>query len=518
MKKVIFLEAPDLILKNVYKTHQEFMKKFSKQAGFNHFVYSLERAVDQVVELWWEDKNQYDQKINQLQARILELEKRFHLNPENSHKPPSTSGFKKIKNSRVKTGKKIGAQKGHEGVIPDMDPEPDQVHRHEPQKCRSCGKSLIKVEEYKVDKRQVVDLKDGVKYVTEYQRVSKFCPDCGDFTRADLPADVFWLKAKKTFGPILKSVALYFMGYQLIPVARTQEILNDVFGVSVSQGSLCNFLRNISKDLIDWELSLKSQLIQSKVLNADETTMRYDKKNDWVHVVSNEGLTLLSHHESRGQEAQNVIGVLPEYKGHLVHDGFKAYDLYTNCSHSYCNAHILRELKYLHEEDKQEWAVDFSNLLKTTLHEVHENGETHLKEVKKEYHRILKKGFAEAGYANEIKGRPPDGFKKVWDQGKTIKVPTFKRRKLSRAMNLLIRLRDSFKEIMGFALDKKVPFTNNQAERDLRMLKVKGKISGCFRGKQAFKDFLRLRSFFSTIKKQTLPLLESLYVLQVLEV
>jgi len=510
-------------LKRHQKTVDKLFEKAQKKGWINVAEFNLYCELTdgyRIMEILYEKQEEvHKEKTHALQQRISDLEKRLHLNPENSHKPPSTSKFKKIKNSRVKTGKKIGAQKGHKGVAPDLEENPDDIHRREPQKCRSCGRPLKDVPEYQVDRRQVVDLKDGRKHVTEYQRVSKFCPECGDFTRADLPEEVFLLRAKKTFGPIVKSVALYFTGYQLIPIARTQEILNDLFGVSISQGTLCNFLKDVSSQLKDWEISLKSQLTNSKLLHVDETSLRCEKRNDWVHVISHESLTLLSPHTNRGHEAQETIGILPEYRGHIVRDGFKAYDQYNKCSHSFCNAHILRELKYLHEEEKQKWAKDFADFLKTTLHQMHESVQINVKRLKQSYQRLLKSGFTEAGSPQEAKGRPPDGFKKVWDQGKVVgKVATFKRRKLSRSMNLLSRLRDHFDEVMAFAITGDVPFTNNQAERDLRMLKVKEKISGCFRGRSSMKDFLRLRSFLSTTKKQELPLLESIYLLQVLDV
>jgi transposase len=471
--------------------------------------------------LFKEHDDYYQKKVKVLEDRVRELEKRLHLGPENSHMPPSSSRFKKIKNQRVKTGKPIGGQKGHPGVSPDLIDTPDQVHRHEAQKCRSCGRPLKEVKDAEVDRRQIVDIKDGQPFITEHQRVTKYCPDCGEMNRGSVPEDAKWMKAKKIFGPALRSIALYFMGYQLIPVARTQEILSDLFGLSVAQGSLCNFMKDASFHLNDWEISQKSQLIHSNLLHTDETGARCEKRNDWVHVLGNDQATLLFAHKSRGADAQNDFGVLPEYKGHLVRDGFKSYDQFTKCTHSFCNAHILRELKFLFEEEKQKWAFEFSEFLKRTLHRINLMtviSKSFQSKIKQEYRRLLRSGFRECGYEHEYKGRPPDWIKKTWEMGKRIRIPKYKRRKMSRAMNLLARLRDHMPQVMLFAFDKKVPFTNNQAERDLRMLKVKEKVSGCFRSQGMEKDFLRFRSFLSTLRKQQLHLLDNIYLLHVIKI
>jgi transposase len=467
--------------------------------------------------LFMEHDDYYKKKVEALEVRVKELERRLHLNPENSHKPPSSSRFKKIKNQRVKTGKPIGGQKGHSGVDPELDDAPDQVIRHEVLKCRSCGRPLKEVKEAEIDRRQVVDIKDGRPFITEHQRVTKYCPDCGEMNRGSVP-DARWMKAKKIFGPTLRSIALYFMGYQLIPIARTREILSDLFGVSVSQGSLCNFMREASRHLCEWEISQKSQLTHSSLLHTDETGARCEKRNDWVHVLSTDQLTLLFPHKSRGADAQKEFGVLPEFTGHLVRDGFKSYDQFTKSTHSFCNAHILRELKFLHEEEKQRWALDFSEYLKATLHRMNQKKSISIAKVKGEYRRLLRIGFKECGFEHEWKGRPPDWFKKTWENGKPIEIPMYRRRKMSRAMNLLARLRDNMKEVLAFALNKAVPFTNNQAERDLRMLKVKEKISGCFRSQGMAKDFLRFRSFLGTLRKQELHLLDNIYLLHVIEI
>jgi len=457
----------------------------------------------------------YEKKVKTLQERVSTLEKRLHLNPENSHKPPSSSRFKKIKNQREKSGRKPGAQAHHKGASMPVEECVDQVTRHEPTRCRSCGRDLNEVADSEVLSWQVVDLKNGKKHVHEHQRVTKFCPDCGDMNRGEMPGELSFPRSRRLFGPHLKAVATYFYSYQLIPVLRTQEILNDLYGIEVSAGTLCNFSKEISEKLFDWELEIKAQLRASKVLHADETGIRCEKRSDWVHVHSTEELTLLSHHKSRGREAHQEIGVLPEYPGHLVSDGFKTYDNY-ECQHSYCNAHILRELKYIHEEENEKWAKEMSDFLKKTLHHVHQ-GSVKIEVVWRQYANILKRGFRECGFLKELQGRPPDYYKFVYIKGKRIREPRFRRRKLSRGMNLLQRLRDQREKILAFVENPRVPFTNNQAERDLRMIRLKEKISGCFRSSSMAKTFCRIRSFISTMQKQNIPLLDSLTLVQILD-
>lgn len=510
-----------------FKKHEKRVQKLlKKQASLTgpspdlDLFYDLLAGYKIIEGLFHEHDTQVKTQIEQLQNRVRELEKQLSLGPENSHKPPSTSRFKKIKNQRVKSGKKPGGQKGHRGTAPELEAHPDAVVRYEPQKCRECGRPLKKVPDSEVQCWQVVDIKDGKSFVTEHQRVTKFCPDCGEMSRGDLPNESPWRHARKTFGPAVKSVALYFVGYQLVPVARTQEIMSDLFGVRLSQGTLCNFMSDVSKKLKSWEISVKSQLIRSTILHVDETGIRCAKRGDWAHVVSNEKLTLLAHHESRGAIAQKDIGVLPEYRGHLVRDGFKSYDQFDACSHSFCNAHILRELKFLSEEENLKWAAELATFLKKTLKQVHDGRKSKAfrERTIADYRAILREGFSECGFKHEWKGRPPDGFKNDYDRGKRFKVPIFKRRKLSKAMNLLVRLRDHLEQILSFALRPRVPFTNNQAERDLRMLKVKEKISGCFRGASMARDFLRFRSFISTLQKQELHLLDNIYLVHVIDI
>ena len=279
------------------------------------------------------------EEIANLKKEVARLQKLFNKNPTNSHKPPSTDRNIKIKNSREKTNAPIGAQLGHEGSAHELHDHADVIHRCDIQKCIECGSSLKNAPDHEVIRKQTVDIKDGKMHVTEYQRVIKFCPKCGRWNRADEPVGL--QKSRIVFGPNVKSIAVYFVVQQLLPFCRTQEILFDLFGISVSQGSLCNFIREFGGKLMDWESQTKLLLLASPLNHVDETSVRCEKRSDWVHVICNELLTLLSYHPKRGMEAIDDIGVLPEYNGHLVHDGYSAYWNYGK-SHSVCNGHILR--------------------------------------------------------------------------------------------------------------------------------------------------------------------------------
>jgi transposase len=448
-----------------------------------------------------------EERIEKLQKELEDLRKRFQLNPSNSHKPPSTERFKKIKNSREKTGRKPGGQKGHVGHHHKLEAQVDRVHREEPQRCRSCERDLKEVAPYEVIKKQEIELKDGKMFVTEFQSVIKFCPDCGDMNRAS-PLGI--PKSKITFGSHAKAVAVYLMVHQLIPVERTQEILRDLFKLNISQGSLCNFLRQTSSRLLSWSQRTKSQIINSAIAHFDETGIRCEKRLDWIHVASTSELTLLTLSTNRGQEGSDEAGVLPYFKGIAVHDAFKSYFTYEQCQHALCQAHILRELKYLHEEENQSWAEGLAKLIKMTIHKINQGQLKSVQQVRCGFRKIIKQGFINNGYGQDWRRRQPDGYKWNWDKGKRFKVPIYKKRAHSKSMQLLNRLRDYETEFLRFVFEKNVPPTNNQAERDLRMAKLKEKISGCFRSATTAKHFLIIKSFLSTLRKQNLDLIPTL--------
>jgi len=459
----------------------------------------------------------FNSETQTLKSEVLHLRGLLNKNPTQSHHSPSTNRNVKIKNSREKTGKLPGAQEGHVGACHELHDLPDAVHRYDVPKCIECRASLREAPEAEVIRKQTIDLKDGKCHVTEYQTVIKYCPRCGRWNRGEEPKDL--QKARVIFGTNVKCVAVYFLVQQLLPVWRVQGIFQDLFDISVSQGSLCHFVQEIGTQLKDWESLCRIQLLNSPRAHVDETGLRCQKKNHWAHVVSNEDLTLINLHEKRGSQALKDIGILPEYKGHLIHDGFTMYWSYGK-THSLCNAHILRELKYLTEENDKKWSYEMAKVLKTALHEIHSSHSSRSacwkQRLKKNFLNVLKMGYKEEGFAKEWKGRPPDGYKLIINKkGEKKKVPFYLRRKQSKSLNLLDRLRDFQPEVLAFGLKKNIPFSNNQAERDFRMIRLKEKISGCFRSQEMATHFLRVKSYLSTLRKQQASLLENLMLVSV---
>lgn len=518
MKRISLFQAIQSICRRNLDDHRQLERKLYREAGsvesdlYFMFVQSI-LEIENIAESYEQES---EERIALLENEILDLKKRFHLNPSNSHTPPSTERHKKIKNSREKTGKKPGGQAGHSGASHELHACADTLYRYEPMKCRNCGRDIKNDLEHEIIRKQEIEVREGKMHITEYQTVIKFCAECGQWNRGEQPKSL--QKSRVVFGSNAKAISIYLSVQQLLPINRVQEILFDLFGLPISQGSLCNFVRQYGEKLKPWEGEVKSQLIASPKLHVDETGVRCGLKSDWVHVTSNESLTLLSHHPLRGMEAINDVGVLPLYQGHLVHDAFSAYWNYGK-THSLCNSHILRELKYLSEEEKQKWSVNMSEFLKATLHTLHQGQELSLKwksKIKSDYTAHLKAGYLENGYAKEWRGRPPDGYKNDWENGKPFKVPIYRRRKHSKAMNLLNRLRDYINEVLAFALKPAIPFTNNQAERDFRMIRLKEKISGCFRSANMAGHFLRVRSYLSTLRKQEMHLLENLVLIDVI--
>ncbi len=311
--------------------------------------------------------------------------------------------------------------------------------------------------------------------------------------------------APAQYGAGVRGVAAYLMGYQLLPYDRCAEAMNDLFDCRLSVGTLSTIFKECSSELTEPLLLIKEGLSKSEVLGVDETNLRVNQQQEWVHVSSTDKLTLLVHDKRRGTAAIEQIGILSGYKGVAVHDGFSAYDQYAQCRHSLCNAHLLRELNYVIETSKSNWASKMKKLLldiKTAVGEAHEAGKKRLavrqkKEFLSQYDRIV----SEAGKLYEPLQRKKGRTKTRRKKESPIKAA---------ARRLIHRLLSKRDEILLFMRDFKVPFDNNQAERDLRMLKVKQKISGCFRTEKGAAEFCRLRSYVSTMKKQGHSVMETI--------
>jgi transposase len=425
---------------------------------------------------------QQTQLIHVQESRIKELEARLNQNSKNSHKPPSSDIFKKERDRKT-SRRKSGGQTGHEGSNLKMVSNPTDIKEYPaPENCEKCNQSLLEIQ-VKSKVGQEYTLPKMEMSIIEHRVESKKC-SCGHInTKTDAPV----IKNHAYYGTEFKSFILYLKNYHMLPFARIKELIKDVFGHTVSEGTIWNCEKELSKKLLPIEDTIKEEIMNGNVACFDETGTRSEKKNFWVHVAVNPDFSHFSFHNKRGFDGMIAGGILPNFKGTAVHDFFKPY-LKFECKHSFCNAHLLRELIGAHETTKQVWTEMMLGVLITGLDARKEsNSETASMDILKMYDRAILMGFQEN----------PD-------------IDIGKRRSSSKVVNLLKRM-DRYKEgILKFLFTTDVPFDNNLAERALRMFKVKNKISGCFRNSQSGDFFCRLRSFLDTCKKQKLPILESI--------
>jgi len=301
------------------------------------------------------------------------------------------------------------------------------------------------------------------------------------------------------YGTNIQAILTYFNQYQLLPYQRTQEMFQDLFNIHLSQGTIKNVLSRGADALTEFTEQLKTTLLSSPINYFDETGLRVETKLNWLHVASNEKLTYYFIHKKRGKEAMDEMGILPDYQGNAVHDHWMSYYQY-NCQHVLCNAHHLRELTFVEEQYQQPWALKMKECLlgiKSAVEEAISLGGTTLTQAQilgfeHYYDRIVFEGKQQIPII-----RPP----KVKKRGRV---------KKHKSHNLLNRLIEHKSEVLAFMYNFALPFDNNLAERDIRMTKLKQKISGCFRSEDGGDIFCSLRSYLSTVKKQGLNRLDAL--------
>jgi transposase len=433
--------------------------------------------------------------ILSLLTRMEALEQRLGMNSNNSSKPPSSDGLNRPKphpkNFREKSGKKPGGQEGHPGTTLLPKETPDVVLKHEPNRC-SCGCDLRDVEGEVVQKRQVADLPQIELEYTEHQVIEKECPHCHQKNQGQLPE---WIEDTAVqYGPQVRVLLAYLNTVQFLPYERIGELCEALFGFTPSEGTINSALENCYEALEPFEEEVKAKLQKAEVLHCDETGCRVEGKTNWVHVVATETETYYQVDKKRGKEALDRIGILPDYEGTVIHDCWSPYFQY-KASHGICNAHILRELKYVKEEMGQNWAEEMSDHLKAGLKEKVEEGipsEEEYEEYEKKYMEIIEKGREQQPQA------PP---KQEGQKGRQAK---------SKSENLINRLERYRESVLAFLRKEEVPFTNNQAEQAIRMVKVKEKVSGGFRTQNGARTFARIRGAISTFKKRGLNILGAL--------
>jgi transposase len=435
-----------------------------------------------------------------LKARMAELERRFELNSSNSGKPPSSDGLKKparVRNLRERSGKKPGGQKGHKGETLRQVTDPDVVVNHYPAACSMCGVGLDPETSVGHGARQVFDLPEPQPLiVTEHRAHDCQCPACGAKTRAPFPDGV---NAPVQYGARITAFVIYLLHYQLLPENRLAALMADLFGVKVAAATIARMSRTCAERLRGFAATVRDLVAGAPVKHMDETGFRIGGKTQWLHVASTALLTFYRVCAKRGSLLANVTGI-------VVHDHWKPYYTMQGVLHALCNAHHLRELKALIEIEKEEWARKMQRLLRRACHVTNRARERGIPMkprliecFERHYDTIVAEGllFHEA-QAPLVRAVIKGGGK---PRGRTPR---------RTGHNLLLRLATRKQDTLRFLHNATVPFTNNQAERDGRMMKLRQKISGGFRSLEGAMDFALIRSFFSTARKQDWNIIDAL--------
>jgi transposase len=430
--------------------------------------------------------------IATLQARVTELERRLSRDSSNSSKPPSSDGLGKParaerRDAEQTKGRRPGKQPGAPGAHLAQVAEPDEVAWHTPDRCGGCGATLTDAPVVGVEARQVFDLPPLRLLATEHRAERRRCT-CGMTTAAAFPHHV---RAAACYGPGVRALVCYLCVHQHLPVDRAAQLLADVLGANVATGTLAAVLAEGAVGLDGFLATVRDQLAAAPVAHFDETGARVAGRLHWIHSASTSLLTLFTVHAKRGKVAMDQAGVLGGFGGVAVHDGWAPYWRYEDVTHALCGAHLLRELDAISEGPGQGWAAGMAELLvdaKLAADRARAAGACRVQDAARarlhtRYARLLADGEA-ANPPPPVTGRRRGRVRR------------------SSAGRLLARLDTHRDEVLRLLDDCRVPFDNNQAERDLRMVKLQQKISGCWRTLAGAAAFLALRSYLSTARKQ----------------
>jgi transposase len=437
---------------------------------------------DKIIQKLMEEVAALRKLVEQQSLRISELEKRLNKNSSNSSKPPSSDGLSKpmrTKSLREKGKNKSGGQLGHKGETLKQVQIPNKIERHKLLECPHCATPFPSAEVLGILRRQVFDIPLPKLEVTEHQAEIKMCLGCKKRVVATFP---YGANAPVQYGEIIKSYSLYFQHQQLIPEDRLQEIFSDLFNVNIATATLNNFSESAYNELENYEREILSKIKIAPVKHLDETGFRITGNTQWLHVASTNHLTY--YHISAKRKS-----LLEGLKGIVVHDHWKPYYQLSNVSHALCNQHHMRELKALIEDDKEPWARKMQRFLRFGLRYRHTYEDQYLLDDK--VNRLI------------------NLFDAIVNEGISYHelLPTFsdkkgRGRKARRTgHNLLLRFKNHRDDVLRFLVNPFVPFTNNQAEPDIRMMKCKQKISGGFRSVKGAEIFVRIRGFISTARK-----------------
>ncbi len=421
-----------------------------------------------------------------LLVRMSELEDRLNKNSQNSNKPPSSDGLRKKPKIRPafarEKGKKSGGQEGHQGKTLEFSATPDFVEEHLPKRC-DCGEKLDKSQAEVVEKRQVFDLPEPKLEVTEHQKLACTCSKCGELNEGVFPEGV---NARVQYGISVRALVVLLNIAFKLPLKKIQTLFGDLYGYAINDSTIINAVKRCYTGLESSEAAVKKNILQSIVTHFDETGLRVVGKLHWLQVCSTKLYTYFFIHPNRCKKAlEDAASLLPQFKNWAIHDCWKSYFKFIECLHALCGAHIIRELVALEEREIQ-WASWFRRYL-FALYNLSEKGTKALNETQKKKSLLL--------------------FEKIWANADKIEPLPKKsgskrgKPKATKGRNLLIRLKKHQEALLAFAFYEEVPFTNNQAERDLRPAKTKQKIAGSFRTINGAQYYARIFGFISTARK-----------------
>lgn len=408
------------------------------------------------------------------------MEKSLRKNSKNSHKPSSQTD----KDESAKAAPSNQSRGKPEDLERSANSRTVVVHGEiaKVAACARCGSDLKNTPCIDHERRTKIDIVFE-KVVTHVDAEIKNCPNCKAQTKGQFPAD---LHGPLQYGDGVKAYLINLVIAQMVALARAQKMMKSLIGVTIAESTILGFIMQLYKSLERWEVSAKEALLKSAAMHSDETSLRVAKKNHWEHVYSAGELTLKCLHAKRGKQAMDDIDILPRYSGVVVHDGWASFFKYTGCRHALCGSHLLRELTFVIESNGYPWAKNMKRLLQETCKKIS------LRESKKltipEYTRLQKRYRA-------ILARGDAQLPEIPERSEATRGRIAK----SDAHNLLERFKLHEDAILLFAKESVVPFTNNRAERDLRMDKVKQKVSGCFRSIEAANAYCRISSYLATM-------------------
>jgi len=424
----------------------------------------------------------------QLKVRIKELEMQLNSNSHNSSKPPSTDGFKKKTIlPKIKYDKK-GGQKGHKGNTLKKIINPDIIEQIPLIICPDCGGDLSQIQKVVSEARQVFDLPEPKLLVTEYRNEKCTCPNCQAVKFSSFPQ---FVNAPVQYGNGVKTFAVLLNVVYKIPIKKIKQLFSDLYKYPINEATIISASEICFQNLETTEKNIGQHLLQSSTAHFDETGFRVNGKNNWLHAVTNSLFTYLYVHINRGKKAlESTKSLIGQFTGWAIHDCWSSYFNFSNVKHAICGAHLLRELQGLIENGSL-WAKEFQTFLLEIYQSKKEKPNETNSQWNIQYDTICEKANQE---------EPPPII--------TGKRGKYKRSKGRNLLNRLINHKDA---VLAFSIYPEVPFTNNQAERDIRPTKLKQKVSGCFRTFHGAEIYARIEGYVSTLRKNQYNIFKELY-------